>query len=231
MIPKHHKMKFSLAFESMNNTMQKLTYKTIDTPHLFEIPKIKGSRFFATLFPVSDRESIDQHLETMRKKYYDATHNCYARRLWVQPQKDLFWSRVLNPCAERANDDWEPTNTAGKPILSVLTGAELFDILVVVTRYFGGTLLGVWGLIQAYTETTKAWVQHLQIIHKEITKKIKLTFSYDQLSYVQYLISKYESKVLEQHYADTISQTLEVNLAFYDVFCKELIDRQIQILN
>lgn len=68
----------------------KLTYKTIDKPHFFEIPKIKGSRFFATLLPIRDKAGIDSHLESIRKQYYDATHNCYARRLGTQAQQDLF---------------------------------------------------------------------------------------------------------------------------------------------
>lgn len=70
--------------------MQKLTYKTIDQPFFHEIPKIKGSRFFVTFFPIHSKEEIDQHLEAMRKQYYDATHNCYAWRLGVQAQQDLF---------------------------------------------------------------------------------------------------------------------------------------------
>ena len=211
--------------------MQKLTYKTINQPHFFEIPKIKGSRFFATLLPISSSEEANTHLDSLRKKYYDATHNCYARRLTPQVQQDLFWSRNLSTTDQRSSDDGEPANTAWKPILSVITGAELFEILVVVTRYFGGTLLGVWGLIQAYTETTKAGIQHLNIIEKEITKKIKLTHSYDQLSSVQYLLSKYEGKVIESHYDSSITQTLEVNLALAEIFQKELIERQISILN
>lgn len=211
--------------------MQKLTYKTINQPHFFEIPKIKGSRFFATLLPISSAEEANTQLDSLRKKYYDATHNCYARRLTPQAQQDLFWSRNLSTTDQRSSDDGEPANTAWKPILSVITGAELFEILVVVTRYFGGTLLGVWGLIQAYTETTKAGIQHLNIIEKEITKKIKLTHSYDQLSGVQYLLSKYEGKVIESHYDSSITQTLEVNLALAEIFQKELVERQISILN
>lgn len=70
--------------------MQKLTYKTIDKPHFFEIPKIKGSRFFATLFPITEKKDIDEHLTSIRKKYYDATHNCYARRYGTQAQQNLF---------------------------------------------------------------------------------------------------------------------------------------------
>lgn len=207
--------------------MQKLTYKTIDQPFFHEIQKIKGSRFFVHFFPVHSKEETEAHLSEMRKKYYDATHNCYARRRGVQPQQDLFGNRNLSPKQERANDDGEPSNTAGKPILAMLAGAELFDVLAVVTRYFGGTLLGVWGLIQAYGATTKAGIEHLPIVEKEIKKTLKLTSSYDQLSTVQYLINKFDAQILSDHYSDHIEQTIAVNLAREPALIKELIDKQI----
>lgn len=207
--------------------MQKLTYKTIDQPFFHEIPKIKGSRFFVTFFPIHSKEEIDQHLEAMRKQYYDATHNCYAWRLGVQAHQDLFWNRNISSKSERANDDGEPTNTAGKPILSVLAGEELFNVLAVVTRYFGGTLLGVGGLIQAYSATTKAWAQALPIIAKEIKRTIKLTYNYDQLATMQYLINKFDAQVLQDHYSEKIEQNIAVNLAREAALIKELIDKQI----
>jgi putative IMPACT (imprinted ancient) family translation regulator len=77
----------------------------------------------------------------VRKTYFDATHNCYAWRLWVDANQDLFWNWVISAHQERANDDWEPSNTAWKPILSVLTWKDVHNILCVVTRYFWGTLL------------------------------------------------------------------------------------------
>lgn len=207
--------------------MQKLTYKTLASPLVHEIPKIKGSRFFASFFPVQSKEEIDHYITELNKKYYDATHNCYARRLGVQANQDLFGQRNLSAKQERANDDGEPTNTAGKPILSVLTGAELFDCLVVVTRYFWGTLLGVGGLIQAYTQTTQAWVSASTVAYKEISTSLILSYSYDQLASVQYLYGKYSVKVIADHYADQITQTIAVNLAYLQTLEQELRDRQI----
>lgn len=207
--------------------MQKLTYKTLAQSSFFEIPKIKGSRFLATLFPVSEKAVIEEHLAAINKQYYDARHNCYARRLGVKASQDLFGNWVLAPVQERANDDWEPSNTAGKPILSVLSGAELFEVLVVVTRYFGGTLLGVGGLIQAYTQSAQAGVANCTIIEKEITKNLNIDLGYDQLSQIQYLLGKYQAKIVDENYGDRIQQTISINLAFYETFQKELIDRQI----
>lgn len=115
---------------------KKLTFTTLSAPFSYEIPKIKGSRFIATILPLSSKEDVENYLSLIQKKYYDATHNCYARRLESQAQTDLFGNWNLFSKYERVNDDGEPTNTAGKPILTVLKGNQIFDILVVVTRYF-----------------------------------------------------------------------------------------------
>lgn len=116
--------------------MEKLTFTTLSAPFEYEIPKIKGSRFITTLIPLSSKEDLETQLSLIQKKYYDATHNCYARRLETEAQQDLFGNRSLFSKHERANDDGEPSNTAGKPILSVLKGNQIFDSLAVVTRYF-----------------------------------------------------------------------------------------------
>lgn len=209
--------------------MQKLTYKTIQSPCQFEIPKIKGSRFFASLFPVHTKQEIEDQLNKIQKDYYDATHNCYARRLGIHPQQDLFGNWNLTAQQERANDDGEPANTAGKPILSVITGEGLFDVLVVVTRYFWGSLLGVGGLIQAYTASTKAGIASASIIYPEIKKNLTVQLSYDQIATVQYLISKYQAQVIKDEYWVHIQQTLAVNLAWYDSILAELREKQIMI--
>ena len=208
--------------------MEKLEYTTIEKPFQYEIPKIKGSRFFATLIPIHSKDEIENELTMIRKKYFDATHNCYARRLDVDANKDLFWNRIISSHQERANDDGEPSNTAWKPILSVLTWWEIFNVLAVVTRYFWGTLLGVWWLIQAYTECTKEALKHAPFLKKEITKDIILKYTYEQVSTVQYLFSKYAIKIVEERYNISIQQKIAVNIAFYDIFIKELIDKQIE---
>lgn len=208
--------------------MEKLTYTTISNTFQYEIPKIKGSRFIATLIPVNSKEEIDQELTKIKKKYFDATHNCYARRLWVDANQDLFMNWNITSHQDRANDDWEPSNTAWKPILTVLTWKPIFNVLAVVTRYFWWTLLWVWWLIQAYTESTKQALEKSPLIQNEITKEISLNYNYDDVSTVQYLYSKYSTKINSENYDTNIQQTIAVNVAFYDSFIKELIDKQIK---
>ena len=208
--------------------MEKLFYSTISDTFQYEIPKIKGSRFITTLIPVTNKETIENELTKIRKKYFDATHNCYARRLWVDANQDLFFNWNITSHQDRANDDWEPSNTAWKPILTVLSGKPVFDILAVVTRYFWWTLLGVWWLIQAYTEWTKQALEHASLIQKEISKELSLNYTYDQVSTVQYLFSKYETKVVSEKYDENIDQIINVNIALYDWLIKDLIDKQIK---
>ncbi len=208
--------------------MEKLFYSTISDTFQYEIPKIKGSRFITTLIPVTNKETIEDELTKIRKKYFDATHNCYARRLWVDANQDLFFNWNITSHQDRANDDWEPSNTAWKPILTVLSGKPVFDILAVVTRYFWWTLLGVWWLIQAYTEWTKQALEHAPLIQKEISKELSLNYTYDQVSTVQYLFSKYETKVVSEKYDENIDQIINVNIALYEWLIKDLIDKQIK---
>ncbi len=208
--------------------MEKLTYTTLSNSFQYEIPKIKGSRFIATLIPVNSKEEIDEELTKIKKKYFDATHNCYARRLWVDANQDLFMNWNITSHQDRANDDWEPSNTAWKPILTVLTWKPIFNVLAVVTRYFWWTLLWVWWLIQAYTESIKQALEKAPLIQNEITKEISLNYNYDDVSTVQYLYSKYSTKINSENYDTNIQQTIAVNVAFYDSFIKELIDKQIK---
>lgn len=208
--------------------MEKLTYTTLSNTFQYEIPKIKGSRFIATLIPINSKEEIDEELTKIKKKYFDATHNCYARRLWVDANQDLFMNWNITSHQDRANDDWEPSNTAWKPILTVLTWKPIFNVLAVVTRYFWWTLLWVWWLIQAYTESTKQALEKAPLIQNEITKEISLNYNYDDVSTVQYLYSKYSTKINSENYDTNIQQTIAVNVAFYDSFIKELIDKQIK---
>lgn len=205
--------------------MLKLFYKTIAQQSTYEIPKIKGSKFFATLFPIETKEQAEEYLAQMKKQYHDATHNCSAYKVGVNLHYDLFGTSIIDPAYKKVNDDWEPANTAGKPILSILDGAGLQNILCVVTRYFGGTMLGVGGLIQAYSQVTKETIAHAQILDKEITKQVSLAYDYDQVSVVQYLFSKYEVKLISDIYDQNIKQTIEINTWFLESFKKELQDK------
>ena len=208
--------------------MEKLFYTTLSDTFQYEIPKIKGSRFITTLIPVTSKEQIEEELIKIRKKYFDATHNCYARRLGVNANQDLFFNRNISSHQDRANDDWEPSNTAWKPILTVLNWKQIHNVLAVVTRYFWWTLLWVWWLIQAYTESSKQAIEHAPIIQKEITKELSLIYNYDQVSTVQYLFSKFQTKIVKEKYDKYIEQTITVNTAYYDMLMKEFIDKQIK---
>ena len=112
---------------------------------------VKGSRFIAAIFPVSDEEEAKTLLAAIRKKYYDATHNCYAWR--------------IHPSLEKSSDDGEPSGSAGKPILQVLKGSGLTNAMAVVTRYFGGTKLGVGGLVRAYSEAASMALKKAKVIN------------------------------------------------------------------
>ncbi|MBR6171851.1 MAG: YigZ family protein [Eubacterium sp.] len=133
---------------------------------------VKKSRFLGVTFPIETPEEAADHIAAIRKKYYDARHNCYAYRLTG---------------AEKFSDDGEPSQTAGKPMLDVLTGAGLTGALVVVTRYFGGTLLGTGGLVRAYTEAAQAAVKASRIMEIRPRRHVECRIAYSDLGRVQYI--------------------------------------------
>ena len=126
----------------------------------------RGSRFIGIAFPVQDEDDVKRALEMIRKEHPTARHHCYAYR--------------INPLNERwrANDDGEPSSSAGKPILNQLKSMQLFNVLVIVVRYFGGTLLGVPGLINAYREAAKLALEDAGIVEAQILQRLKVQCSY-----------------------------------------------------
>lgn len=204
--------------------MLKLTYRTIETNSQHEIPKIKGSRFLTYLFSCEDKENAEILLESVRKEHFSATHHCSAWRLWVQVHEDLFGNVLIDPKTTKANDDWEPTNTAGKPILNVLEWEKLLNVLAIVVRYFGWTLLWVGWLIQAYTQATKEAIQNCNIIEKEILKKFELVHEYSQTSLVAHLMGKYDVKLIEEICDEKTKKILTINQWLFSDFEKELFE-------
>ena len=138
------------------------TYKAVFTGGQGEIVE-KKSRFIANVRPVETEEEALAFIEEMRKKYYDARHNCFAFCVGVERE------------TLRCSDDGEPSGTAGKPMLEVLTGGEIHNVAVVVTRYFGGTLLGTGGLVRAYTQATQEGLKNSQVIEKNLSISPTLT--------------------------------------------------------
>jgi uncharacterized YigZ family protein len=174
-------------------------YKTITAPSdsLF---KEKASKFFGLAFPVSDEEEIKLLLEKTRKKYFDSRHVCYAYVLG--PEKELW----------KVNDAGEPANTAGKPILGQIKAFDLTNVLVIVVRYFGGTKLGVGGLIQAYKQSAFETLQKAVILEKEVTKTFTLTCTYANLSAVMKEIKKHGGEILENIQQEDCRLKVEIPL-------------------
>jgi uncharacterized YigZ family protein len=179
------------------------TYKTIsgESKGLF---KDRGSRFIGIAVPVKSQEDIKGKLEELRKEYHDARHHCYAYVL--SPDRQLW----------RANDDGEPSGTAGKPILGQINSKELTDILIVVIRYFGGTLLGVSGLINAYRTAASDAISNAEIIEKTVKCIYRIEFPYLSMNDVMKVL-KEESIGQQNHsFGDLCSIEISFRLSASD---------------
>lgn len=152
------------------------------------IYKEKGSKFLAFAYPVRSEEEIKQHLEELRKQFYDARHHCYAYIIGLKKQ------------AFRANDDGEPNHSAGDPILGQIRSKGLTNCLVVVVRYFGGTKLGVGGLISAYKIATEDALEKVEFIKIYSQTHFSLTFTYDATSEVERALAEFEIEYLDKVY-------------------------------
>ena len=160
--------------------------------------KDKGSRFIAYSYPVGSEDEIKEHVAVLKKKYYDATHHCYAWRLGPRGEQS------------RANDDGEPSGSAGKPILNQLLSHDVTDILVVVIRYFGGTLLGVPGLINAYREATIDVLENSDIITMTEEAYFEVLFPYLAMNDVMKIVKSDQPRVVEQLFDNLCRMVLAV---------------------
>lgn len=166
-------------------------YRTVYVGAEAEIVE-KKSRFIATVKPVTTEEEALAFIESMRKKYWDARHNCFAYVIGERFQ------------TQRCSDDGEPSGTAGKPMLDVLLGEEIHDVVVVVTRYFGGTLLGTGGLVRAYQGATKAGLEASTVIEKNWGKKLLIGTDYTGLGKIQYILAQRNLSILDTKYTERV---------------------------
>ena len=148
--------------------------------------------------PVSSEDEVKGHLDELRKKYYDATHHCYAWRMGPTGE------------ANRANDDGEPSGTAGKPILGQILSAGLTDILIVVVRYFGGTKLGVPGLIAAYKESAREVIEACRIVEKTVDVSFDVKVAYEAINGVMKVIKEMEPNIVSQKFDNVCEITLSI---------------------
>lgn len=152
--------------------------------------KEKGSKFLAFSFPVNNEQDIKARLEELRKKYFDASHHCYA---WILgAEKKLF----------RAFDDGEPNHSAGSPILGQIKAKNLTNVLLVVVRYFGGTKLGVGGLTQAYKAAAELALANAKIIEVELTEMLTLNYDYSASPEVAKLVKEFDLRIARETYED-----------------------------
>jgi uncharacterized YigZ family protein len=173
------------------------TYRTLEAPSE-GLYKEKGSKFIALAYPVYSEEEVKDILAGLRKQYYDARHHCYAYSLGADKSR------------YRANDDGEPNHSAGDPILGQIRSADLSNVLVVVIRYFGGTKLGVSGLIHAYKTAAAEALSLATIIEKHETALLQVHFAYPQMNDVMSLVKEYELGVKDQQFELDCQMTLEV---------------------
>lgn len=161
-------------------------YKTIATITPTSLFKDRGSKFYAVAYPVATKDDIKECLDQLKKEHHLARHFCYAYRLGDRYEE------------YRANDDGEPSNSAGAPILGQIQAFDLTYVLVVVVRYFGGTKLGVGGLIQAYKTASQMTLSEARIIEKTIDLTFTINFKYDMLNKVMRIIKDNELKIVSQ---------------------------------
>lgn len=173
----------------------------------------KKSRFIASIFPVHSEEEALEYISQVRKKHYDARHNCFA---YVIGEKNE---------TERCSDDGEPSGTAGRPMMDVLTGQGLHDVLVVVTRYFGGTLLGTGGLVRAYSAAVKAGLDQCVIQEKIRGCTVKFETDYNGLGKIQYIAAGMELEEKESVYGEKVELVYVVPMEKVDALEREVTEK------
>lgn len=172
-------------------------YKTIYEGGEGEIVE-KKSRFIATVRPVESEEEALAFLEEMKKKYWDARHNCYV------------YSVGMNREFTRCSDDGEPSGTAGRPMLDVVLGEDIYNVAVVVTRYFGGVLLGTGGLVRAYSKAVQEGLTASKVILKQKGIALKITTDYTGIGKIQYIAGERNIPILDSEYTDKVVMKLLV---------------------
>lgn len=174
------------------------TYRTADAVCEYEIDKVKGSRFIAKLWPVRDAHEAQEMLAARRAEHRDATHHCWAYRLGLDPE------------SRRFSDDGEPAGTAGRPILQEIDARRLTNVLLVVTRYYGGTKLGTGGLLRAYSESASALLDRVEIREVMITRRLICRFDYDLTGAVMATLAAFRVQPAAASYDELTTLDLDV---------------------
>ena len=174
-------------------------FKTIEINSSTEIVE-KKSKFLANLFQVESLQEVDKIIKDINKKYHDARHNCYAYRV-VEDGKII----------QKYSDDGEPSGTAGAPMMMILEKNEICNVLIIVTRYFGGILLGTGGLVKAYSEATIKALENTTYIYKEMGLEMQITLKYSELAAFRYYCMKNNILIKNEQYLENINLIIEIS--------------------
>jgi uncharacterized YigZ family protein len=172
----------------------------------------KKSRFIAHVIPIDAEQQALEYIDFIKKKYWDARHNCFAFVIGKNNE------------TQRFSDDGEPQGTAGKPILEVLLNQNIHNTLIIVTRYFGGTLLGTGGLVRAYGQASKKGLENAVIKRVCSGIKIQLTADYNSIGKIKYIIGEMKVTVLEEQYAENVIITVSMKEEIYQQFVTKVTD-------
>ena len=160
----------------------------------------KKSKFIANLIYVKSQEEAEEHLKNIRKKYYDAKHHCYAYSIMTK-------DGIIN----KSSDDGEPSGTAGAPMLNIINKNELINVLVVVTRYFGGILLGTGGLVKAYSDSTLKAIENADFVIEQRGYEVRLEINYNDFDKLSYYCKMNNINVINSEYSEKVICNIELN--------------------
>ena len=194
-------------------------FKTISNDSEAEIIE-KKSKFIANIFYVETREEAEEKIKEIKKKYFDARHNCFAYSIFTK-------DRII----ERFSDDGEPSGTAGAPMLNILSSQNLRNVVVIVTRYFGGILLGTGGLVRAYTGAVQEALKNVEIIEKYLGLEVKLEVNYPNLEKLKYYLKQNEIKILSSEYLENIKVLVEMSEEKLNILLQNRDDLNFNLIN
>ena len=190
------------------------SFNTIKSPVENILLKEKGSKFIGFAFPVDDEEDLKKSLQKIREEHPKATHHCYAFRLGMKGEN------------YRANDDGEPSGSAGLPIYNQLLAHDITNVLVIVVRYYGGTKLGVSGLVKTYKESAKITLEEAENITKELESEIEISFNFSQQNQIFTLLNKFDGRILDFLSDEKCVITAKIKTSLYENISEQLSEMQ-----
>ncbi len=180
----------------------------------------KKSKFIAEIYNVSDKNEAENIIKAVKKKYYDAKHHCIAYRIMDNGM-----------ITEKSSDDGEPSGTAGAPMLNLLQGRELCNVVVIVTRYFGGILLGTGGLVRAYTDVTRMAIEKCQLVCKVPGKTAEVELEYSSLENFKYYCKNNDINIIQIEYFENIKLIIEMEISKEEKLVNDIENKKISVIS